>query len=198
MGKDIQLRRAFGTINFGNFNEDAKPEPVAYDDREKFLSQYLDYLKTVITPKNGFRAGAFASELGETGNHHIQLYIEMTTAKRLSTLARVFKCDREVFQTVRSPADAWAYCTGTGQHTGKFAFERWDFGDPVLWGLETQTKLRDLVQQVLDGATLQEIMKNDPYAYCVHRDRICKFYDDWNDVQVTPRSGPPIRGFSGA
>lgn len=192
----MQLRRCVGTINFGNFNEDAKPEPVPYDDRQQFLHQYLQYLKTVITPENGYRAGAFASELGDTGNHHIQFYLEMSTAKRLSTLARVFKCDREVFQTVYSPSGSWAYCTGTGQHTGKPAFERWEFGEPLLWGLETQTKLRDLVQQVLDGATLREIMKNDPYAYCVHRDRLRKFYDDWNEIRHwKERTGGPIVGF---
>lgn len=165
----MQLRRAFGTIHEGHC-------PAGWDVANLFL-----FLKTHLS-RDDYTAGAFALEETFEGNLHIQFYIECKIPKRPSTMAKDFIVSTEaVFDVVRDAKGAWEYCTGTGErHGAKPAFERFEFGVPILYGGTARADLKELVDLVISGADLHEIMKGHPYSYCVHRSRITRFYDDWN------------------
>ena len=168
----MQLRRAFGTIHEAHCI-DGWTVPDVYE-----------YLSTHLQGINGYLAAAMALEETESGNLHIQLYFECTP-KRLSTFAHDFLVRHETcFEVVKDAAGSWAYCTGTGAHEGKHAFERFQFGEPKLYGGTARADLKHLVDLVIGGATLQEIMIGNPYSYCVHRSRIQSFYFDWIDTNT--------------
>jgi hypothetical protein len=164
----MQLRRAFGTIHEGHCHD-------GWDVHALYL-----FLKSHLDRKQ-YTAGAFALEETAEGNLHIQFYVECLP-KRPSTMAKDFLVTAEaVFDVVRDADGSWAYCTGTGdRHGEKPAFERFQFGDPVLYGGTAKADLKHLVDLVISGATLFEIMKGNPYSYCVHQPRISRFYYDWN------------------
>lgn len=165
----MQLRRAFGTIHEGHTAE-------GWDVANLFL-----YLKTHLS-REDYIAGAFALEETATGNLHIQFYVETKIPKRPSTMAKDFLVSTDaVFDVVRDATGCWNYCTGTGdRHGDKPAFDRFDFGTPILYGGTAKADLKELVDLVISGADLREIMLGHPYSYCVHRQRIAAFYDDWN------------------
>ena len=165
----MQLRRAFGTIHEGHC-------PDGWDVANLFL-----FLKTHLS-RSDYTAGAFALEETSEGNLHIQFYIECKIPKRPSTMAKDFIVSTEaVFDVVRDAKGAWEYCTGTGErHGDKPAFDRFEFGTPILYGGTARADLKELVDLVISGADLHEIMTGHPYSYCVHRSRITRFYDDWN------------------
>ena len=168
----MQLRRAFGTIHEGHCHE-------GWDVANLFL-----FLKTHLDTEQ-YPAGSFALELTEEGNQHIQFYVECRTPKRPSTMAKEFFVTQPaVFDVVRNAQGSWDYCTGTGTHEGKPALDRFDFGNPILYGGTARADLKMLVDLVIGGATLTEIMKGNPYSYCVHRSRIQNFYHDWHDNWV--------------
>ena len=165
----MQLRRAFGTIHEGHCHE-------GWDVPNLFL-----FLKTHLD-REQYTAAAFALEETEEGNLHIQFYVECTP-KRPKTMAKDFLVTTEaVFDVVRDANGSWCYCTGTEHHEDKPAFERFQWGNPVLYGGTAKADLKHLVDLVIGGADLKEIMKGNPYSYCVHRARIRRFYYDWNDV----------------
>lgn len=165
----MQLRRAFGTIHEGHCHE-------GWDVSNLFI-----FLKSHLN-HDQYTAGALALEETAEGNLHIQFYVECTP-KRPSTMAKDFLVTTEaVFDVVRDANGSWDYCTGAGRHADKPAFERHQWGDPVLYGGTARADLKALVDLVIGGSDLKEIMKGNPYSYCVHRSRIRKFYYDWNDV----------------
>ena len=195
-----QLRRATGTIHIGHIDEAYYDERPDINDREEFFSQYLDYLIPHLTEENGYRAGAFALERGEkTGRVHIQFYVEFMSSspKRLSTLCREWRLGvPEVFDKVRSAKGAWNYCAGLEDYADKFAFRRHVFGEPVLFGTDSRTNLRDLVALALEGAPLREIMMSDPYAWCIHRGRIVSLWMDLHRPSgFMDGDDSPMKGF---
>lgn len=107
-------------------------------------------------------------------------FISNMTEKRTTTLARDLGLSTEYcFDKVKSAKGSWSYCTGTGKYEDKPAVSRMSFGDPILYGDDQRADLQHLVSLVIDGVELGQLMKEYPYAWCVHRDRIMKFYNDW-------------------
>lgn len=166
----MQLRRAFGTIHEGH----------CYDGWD--IPNLFIFLKSHLD-RSEYLSGAMALELTESENMHIQFYIECRIPKRPATMAKDFLVTTEaVFDTVRDATGSWQYCTGTGErHKDKPALDRFDWGTPVLYGGTAKADLKALVDLVISGATLAEIMRGNPYSYCVHQARISRFYYDWTD-----------------
>lgn len=163
----MMLRRSTGTIHEGHL-----PDGVQMMD-------YWDLFCKTLPALEGYNAGAYALELTKNDNLHIQFYIEHDR-KRTSTLARDLGVSTEfVFDKVKSARGSWEYCTGTGKYAEKAAISRSSFGEPILYGDDQRADLQHLVSCIIDGATLNDIMKQYPYAWCVHRDRLIKFYNDW-------------------
>lgn len=165
----MMVRRSFGTIHAGHLQ-------ICSD---LTLESYFYSLKLSITESLGYTAGAFALEEGsETQRRHIQFYVEHSR-KRPSTLAKDFGLiTGAVFDRVRDARGSWNYCTGTGTHEGKEAIERFEFGSPKLHGDTHKADLKLMVSLILDGMTPLQILKEYPYAYCVHRPRIWNLYKD--------------------
>lgn len=155
---------------------------ISREPQESALERLFQYLADGVSwlPSEGIHSGAFALERGEGGRLHIQFYIECDR-KRPATLARIFQVSTPaVFDRVRDAQGAWDYCTGSGIHADKPAEARFHFGVPKLAGSSTKADLKALVDLVIEGDTLNEICKAHPYSYCVHRDRLFKFYHDWH------------------
>ena len=161
------LRRSTGTIHSGHL-----PEGID-------MKQYWELFTKTVPSLEKYNAGAYALELTGNDNLHIQFYLEHDR-KRTSTLARDLGLSTEyVFDKVKSARGSWEYCSGTGKYAEKPAVARGSFGDPILYGDDQRADLQHLVACIIDGATLNEIMKQYPYAWCVHRDRLIKFSQDW-------------------
>lgn len=181
----MQLSRCFGTIHAGHLSED-------------FLTveEYYYFLRDEIIP--GFdwvHAGAFALEEGsKTGTTHIQFYMEHKR-KRPRTLARDFQLTTEyIFRNVISPTGSWDYCTGSGRHEGKQAFDRFQFGEPLLQETGNKADLKMVVSLIVTGAHPTEILKEHPYAYTVHRRRIWDLFLDLKNMDRLERSQEEWRG----
>lgn len=170
----LQIRRTAGTIQYGHLN------PEKYSD----MVDYFQELGKIIQNKK-ISAGAFALEVGEeTGRMHIQFYMEFEDRVRTSQLRNWFDLHlpkhESAFRRVIDARGAWDYCAGIGRYAEKPAIGRHVFGDPRLHGSETNVKLADLVQMVIDGNDLRSIMLHNPYAWTVHRHRIVQLWRDWN------------------
>lgn len=164
----LQLRRCFGTIHEGHCHPGWDVPNLFI-----FLSSHL--------PRDRYTAGAFAFEETKQGNLHIQFYVEMRVPTRTSTMMNDFLVTTEaVFDRVVDATGSWQYCTGTGPHVDKPAFDRFDFGTPKLYGGTAKADLKDLVDLVIDGNSLGDIMRGNPYSYCVHRARLIAFFEDWH------------------
>jgi len=178
----MQLKRCFGTINVGNLLL-GNVVPT-----EKHLRNLYSYYKSKFNwTESGYTSGAMALERGDTGNLHIQLYLEHS-AKRFRTLANDLGVQEFVFQRVRDAKGSWEYCTGTGAHEGKAAYDRFHFGTPKLHGDSSKADLKMLVGLVIEGVKLEEIVQKHPYAWTVHRSRLMAFYHDWHKV----KDGSPL------
>lgn len=179
----MQVKRCFGTVNVGNLNlGDVRPT-------EQHLRNYYSYLKNDFNfPEHGYLAGAFALERGKTGNLHIQFYMEHEK-KRFRTLANDFDIMETCFQRVKNAKGSWDYCSGIEAHKDKPAYDRFIFGTPKLHGDPTKADLRMLVDLIIDGNELNEIMLKHPYAWCVHRPRLLSFKADWDAVQNGEKVG---------
>lgn len=168
------VRRSFGTIHFGHL-------PEKYSD----VDEYFEDLQSVTNwTERGYTAGAFALEDGtEKKRRHVQFYVEHSR-KRPTTLAKDFGVSTAaVFDKVRDAQGSWNYCTGTGTHEGKEAVDRFEFGVPKLHGDTQRADLKLLVGLVLDGMTPFQILKEYPYAYCIHRKRLWDLYSDLQSLE---------------
>ena len=162
----MMLRRSFGTIHEGHV-------PPTWDVQGLF-----EYLTTHL-PVDEYHAGAMALEETQEGNLHIQFYVEHKR-KRTATLARDFLVTTEaVFDIVRDAEGSWNYCAGLGKHKDKPALARHTWGTPILYGGSASSDLKTLVDLVIEGSSLDQIMIAYPYAYCVHRARLVAFAQDW-------------------
>lgn len=175
------MRRCFGTIHAGHLDSSWYEAPPSTLDSRTGLRAFYEHLSTILPANPDIFSGAFALEEGEeTGRMHIQFYIECKR-KRPSTLAKLMGLSTgAVFDIVRDAGGAWEYCTGTGRHEGKPALDRFSFGTPKLAGSSARADLKLLVDLVIAGDTLNEICNSYPYAWCVHRDRLIKFYRDYH------------------
>ena len=67
------------------------------------------------------------------------------------------------------------------------------WGEPVLWGgSENDTSLRWCVDRMLAGASPTDILKENAYAYCVHRRRLWDFYGDIVGLERHGVIVPPV------
>lgn len=191
----MQLKRSFGTINVGNI---LVKSPKVQPHSEALLRGLYSYYKEKFNWKeHGYNAGALALERGETGNLHIQLYLEHDK-KRFRTLSNDLDVQEYVFQRVRDAKGSWEYCTGTGSHEDKVAIDRFHFGTPKLHGDSSKADLRMMVNLIMEGVSISEIIKQHPYAWCVHRSRLMDFRRDWTAVQNGEKiEGVTMYGFDG-
>lgn len=183
----MQLKRSFGTVNVGNLILGDKIP------NEQHLRNLFHYWKSKFNWKeHGYKAGAFALERGEkTGNLHIQFYFECDK-KRFRTMSNDLDVQEYCFQRVRDARGSWEYCTGTGAHEGKPAIDRFSFGEPKLHGDSSKADLRMMVDLIMEGQDLNDIIKKHPYAWAVHRVRLVPFFQDWQMVQY----GEKVAGVS--
>ena len=188
----MQLKRSTGAINVGNIQlGDEVPTEV-------HLRNLFKYWKSKFNWKeHGYNAGAFALERGDTGNLHIQFYFECEK-KRFRTMSNDLNIQEFAFQRVRDAKGAWNYCTGEGAHEGKPAIDRFHFGEPKLHGDSSKADLRMMVNLIMEGVAISEIIKKHPYAWCVHRSRLMDFKRDWSAVQNGEDiTGVVMYGFDG-
>lgn len=173
----MQLRRCFITIHHAHLDE------IIYkglgQSEEDWMIIFEKMIKR-IGKTAGIEAASFALEKGEKlGRIHIQGYMEHKP-KRLKTLASALGVMTTCFDIVKDAKGSWDYCSGINAHEGKFAFKRWSVGKPKLYGSLEKIVLSDLVNLYISGISLPTIMHKHPYAYCVHRDRLRKFAEDWD------------------
>ena len=188
INKPSRHRRAFGTIHLGHILDESYSEMAKKNagDYEIPMTLFFDEIKKKSYPRL-FRAGAFALEVGSQSNRiHIQFYIELKQARSWSWYEKQFGVLSTCFQKVRDAPGAWRYCTGQdGDKTG--VLELWSFGDPVLHGsTESKADLKQCVAWIVDGYHPTMILREHPYAYCVHRARIWAL---WNDIQRLEKTG---------
>ena len=171
----MQLKRCFLSIHQGMLN----PPYIDMPDNETAMVLYWEELQKKINTKE-YTSGALALEMApKTGTLHIQGYLEHKR-KRLSTIASDLDCNlTNGISVVKDAQGSWDYCSGLGDHEGKSAVARITWGEPRLHGSAEKADLKTMVQAIIDGATLHDIMVSNPYAWCVHRDRLVKFYRDW-------------------
>lgn len=196
----IMVRRSFMSCNRGHViqrgeyhgEEDIEDDYVFMHGYFTFLTQSLDF------EKNGFTGVALALEKGSTGNWHIQGYLEHKQM-RFSTLGKKLSCQPTAFSTVIDSTGSYNYCTGKGVHANKEGVAgRFEWGEFKLHGDTMKADLKMMVGLVIDGATPKQLFFEYPYAWCVHRDRLLKFYEDKaNYAPMEPRKGPTVVGFSG-
>jgi len=171
----MQLRRCFITIHWKHLQSNQIEE-----DCEENWKIIFKKICDKVVRDDSYESGALALEMGEKlGRIHIQGYLEHKP-KRLQTLANDLGVMKTCFDIVKDAKGSWDYCSGIGKHEGKFAFDRFTFGEPKLHGSKEKVELNDLVNLIISGVELRAIMVQHPYAYCVHRDRLRKFSDDWN------------------
>ena len=172
----MQLKRSFLTIHQGMLDEPFINMP----DNETCMILYFDELKKSLAQRTEYIAGALALEIApKTGTLHIQGYLEHSR-KRLNTIAKDLMCNlTNGIMVVKDAQGSWNYCAGLHDYADKHALARHVWGEPKLHGSGGKADLRHLVQLVVDGAELEDIMKANPYAWCVHRDRMIKFRNDW-------------------
>lgn len=179
----LMIRRSFGTIHEGHIPQDfidqwgqGPIEPFSF-----LIDAFFASLRRKVDDGwPGFTAGAFALEEGsKTERRHIQFYVEHSR-KRPRTLAKDFGLSTEaVFDRVRDAQGSWNYCSQSGSHAGKEGvIDSFVFGTPKLHGDTNKADLKLMVSLILDGMTPIEILKEYPYAYCVHRRRIWDLFRD--------------------
>ena len=173
----MQLKRCFLSIHQGMLN----PPYIDWADNETAMVSYWDELTTRLRSKKYFTAGALALERApKTGTLHIQGYLEHDR-KRLTTIASHLMCNlTNGISVVKDAQGSWNYCAGLGEYETKSAVARLTWGEPRLHGSVQNADLKAMVQAIIDGAQLEDLMKSNPYAWCVHRDRLIKFSNDWH------------------
>lgn len=190
------VRRAFATIwprHLGEKWHDRLVESLARDDGHlELMTLFYSTLKSKHYYRSRkYTAAAVCLELGEENeNAHVHMYVEHNQ-KRMTTLGKDFGILHTAFQTVRDSTGSYNYVTGSGTHADKPAIDRWQFGEFKLHGDSQKADLRLLINHALSGMSKYDLFHNYPYAWCVHRDRMTKFYDDMK-VYKKRKPLPPI------
>lgn len=153
------------------------------DNDSAMRAYWLEYQKKTGTSafRKEYPSGAACLEIApKTGNLHVHVYLEHKR-KRLTTISKenLLKGTNAI-GVVKDAQGSWDYCAGLGIHVDKPAEARFTWGEPKLHGsIDKKADLKTMVQQIIDGASLTEVMKSNPYSWAVHRDRLVKFYNDW-------------------
>lgn len=183
------IRRCFISMHLGHLSGlgDWLPDDVEQSDQEVVMRAYFGWLRSLDWPSLGFTGVALALEPADTtGRIHVQGYCEHKQM-RFTTLGKKFRSSPMAFSYVRSSKDAFDYCTGQGVHRDKPALERFLFGDFKLHGDTQKADLKFMVELVLAGATPTTLLREQPYAWCVHRDRLIKLYQDLEQLEKRGR-----------
>ena len=203
MSKQTMIRRCFGTIHMGHLGpawDDLVDQGRAINDMgESVMRMYFEFLTKVDWTRKGYTGVQIALETGEQhGRVHIQFYAEHGQ-KRFRTLANDWDAMPTCFDIVRDSKGAYEYCSGTGRYEGKFALARYTHGTFKLHGDTQKADLKYMIELILGGSSPRELFREHPYAWCVHRDRLLKFYEDKQRYrELTPRGAEPaVTGFDG-
>ena len=176
----MQLKRCFLSIHQAMLN----PPYITMPDNETAMRAYWDELYRMTTTskfQKEYTSGALALEVAPTtGTIHIQGYLEHKR-KRFATIASDLLCiTTNGISVVNNAQGSWNYCAGLGEYEDKPVLARLTWGEPKLHGsVEPKAELKKMVQQIIDGASLTQVMKANPYGWAVHRDRLIRFHDDW-------------------
>lgn len=181
-----QLKRCTGAIWPGHLSEDT----TEYD-----LDDFFDHMIVVVEKDPRFLGGAFALERGEKdGNLHIQYYLEHKPM-RLRTIGQALGlAGGDAISKVRHSAKgAYDYCGGFGEYYEKEAIRRHVFGEVKLWGsgIGQKSDLAGCVEFIMNGNNPYQLLKENPYAYAVHRRRIWDLYLDLTELARTHPGGLP-------
>lgn len=201
MSKTTMIRRCFGTIHQGHLGPQwdglVRDSQAIDSDGEVVMRQYFEFLRKVDWQRKGYTGVVIALERGDKhGRVHIQFYAEHGQ-KRFRTLANDWDAMPTCFDIVRDSKGAYEYCAGVGRYEDKFALGRYTHGTFKLHGDTQKADLKMMIELVLGGSSPQELFREHPYAWCVHRDRLLKFYEDKRMYgEKTPRGAKPaIDGF---
>lgn len=194
LGVMKRTRRSVGCIHLGHLPEEYRDEGMA-----TAMEIYWNEIEQKDWSGEGYTAGAFAmEEAPSTGAIHIHFYVEHSQ-KAATTLCRQFGLTQPAvfYDTVRSARGSWDYCTGAGKHEMKEAMARFDFGTPTLWGgSENDASLKWCVDRILAGSHPTDILRENAYAYTVHRQRIWYLWADLTHLESHGRVKIPdfVRG----
>ena len=190
-------RRAFFTIwpahlpeayqDLARDKSDETMMSLYFEERKKYLREWKKERNSTL------RGCAIALELGEENEGiHIQGYIELTTARTWAHYGRRFIAKPQAFNKVRSGIGSYEYCTRTGQYAEKAGvLENWATGPKEDFRLydgsrEKTADLKHCVGLIVEGYHPYIILKENPYAYTVHRQRLWSL---WRDLQEVERTG---------
>ena len=165
-----------------------------FQERKKHLASWKK-------ERNGtLRGCAIALEVGtENLGVHIQGYIELKSARSWVHYGKQFRVFPECFQTVRSGIGSYEYCTKTGQYSDKEGvLENWSTGPKEDFRLydgssENKADLKQCVGHIVEGYHPLFILKENPYAYTVHRTRIWNLWRDLQEVERTGTISDPLK-----
>ena len=187
----MQLKRCSGAIwpkhlpaIFLDGDQDGEVEPIEL---------YFDHMAIQLSENDKMLGGALALEVGEEhGNLHIQYYLEHKPM-RLATIGRELglKGGDAITRIKHSAKGAYDYCAGLGEYANKEGvLKRFVFGEVKCWGSGPDGRKADLngcVEAIMNGNTPYDILKENPYAYAIHRQRIWGLYDDLKEMNSMSR-----------
>lgn len=188
----MQLKRCTGAIWPGHLNADYQHDLAI--SKESTMEKYFDDLCLMLDTNKSFTGGALALERGDrNGDLHVQYYLEHKPL-RTKTLARGLMLGVEfaIGKVKHSAEGSYNYCAGLGEYQDKEAVKRHVFGEVKLYGSsEAKMEFGQLVEAVMGGSTLTQIMRAHPKAYAWHRRKIKDFWYDWNygamqDIAMAP------------
>lgn len=125
-------------------------------------------------------------ECPSTHRPHLQFYVEFSKPVYGTHLATIFSCEqRPHSEQVKNATRAYNYCTGNGKHKKKPFIERYEFGETKVAGDALDSRLKIIVDWIVDGMNPAEIASADPYGYAVHCRRIWDLYKILNPVGMS-------------
>ena len=163
-----------------------------YQERKKYLADWKSQRNSTL------RGCAMALEVGgDHGGVHIQGYIELKSGRTWQHYGKQFRVYPECFQTVRSGIGSYEYVTKSGSYSDKEGvLETWQTGPKEDFRLydgssETKADLKQCVGHIVEGYHPLFILKENPYAYTVHRNRIWALWRDLQEIERTGSLGDP-------
>jgi len=109
----------------------------------------------------GIRYLVFQVEKGEKGHEHIQGYVELTTAQRMTWLKANLTPTAHFEKRRGTREEARAYCMKEDTRiSGPYEFGQWDIG-----GQGARTDLKKAVEVLKETNSLQEVAKQCPIEF---------------------------------
>lgn len=189
-------RRASFTIWMGHLPEEYR-EMAKNGDAEVVMDLYFQERKKMLQEwklerNTTLRGCAMSLEVGGThGGVHVQGYIELKSARSWQHYAKRFRVFPECFQTTRSGVGSFEYCSKSGNYADKEGvLETYLTGPREDFRLhdvssETKADLKQCVGYIVEGYHPSFILKQNPYAYTVHRGKIWALYNDLKEIEAT-------------